>query len=95
MCGLGFVDVAVDCPVEVLEWLMGRFADLCGFLGSGDHISFRRREKHGAQSQPSPFPPITAPRGIPQGKFPRNPQRPINQAKTTSPLHLQFYTHGL
>ena len=30
----------------------------------GDHISFRRWEKHGAQSQQAPFPPITAPRGI-------------------------------
>ena len=30
----------------------------------GDLISFRRWEKHGAQSQPASFPPITAPRGI-------------------------------
>jgi len=38
-------------------------------------------KKHGAQSQPAPFPPITAPdHGIPQGKSPRNPQRPINHA---------------
>ena len=50
----------------------------------GDHISFRRLEKHGAQSQPAPFPPITAPRGIQQGKSPRNPQRPINHAGTST-----------
>ena len=50
----------------------------------GDHISFRRWEKHGAQSQPAPFPPITAPRVIQQGKFPRNPQRPINHAGSST-----------
>ena len=50
----------------------------------GDRISLKRWEKHGAQSQPAPFPPITAPRGIQQGKSPRNPQRPINNAGTST-----------
>ena len=35
-----------------------------GSLSGGDHVSFGRLEKHGAQSQPAPFPQITAPRGI-------------------------------
>ena len=39
-------------------------------------------KQHGAQSQPAPFPPTTAPRGIPQDKPLRNPQRPINHART-------------
>ena len=43
----------------------------------GDHISFS------AQSQPAPFPPIRAPRGIQQGESPRNLQRPINHAGTS------------
>jgi len=42
---------------------------------SGFFLSVR---PHGAQSQLAPFPPITAPCGIQQGKSPRNPQRPIN-----------------
>ena len=50
---------------------------------SAPQISFRRWEKHGAQSQPAPFPPITAPRGIQQGESPRNLQRPINHAGTS------------
>ena len=36
----------------------------------GDHISLRRWEKQGAQSQTAPFPPITAPRGTQQRNFP-------------------------
>ena len=57
---------------------------LCVNNVCGDHISFRRWEKHGAQSQRAPFPPITAPRGIQQGKSPGNPPRPINHAGTST-----------
>ena len=66
-------EISVDRHVE---------ASMCMKNFCGNHIPFRRWGKARRPITASPFPPITAPRGIPQDKSPRNPQGPINIAGT-------------